>query len=358
MTRLASVQLLRLEAPLRTPYHWSHGALEHFDLVFAVVCDHEGRVGVGETAPVAGYGHEDLPSVWGRLRDWAPELVGLPLAEAWSVCDARAQGAPFAATALTQALECLLDESAEPAGAVPLVGTVNVAPGAPTGPTVRALVDAGHTVLKLKIGFDTQQDIARVREAAAAAAGDALLRLDANQAYTPQEARAVLEAVGDLPIELVEQPLPGDQWDEMALLHASSPVPLMLDEAILGEADIRRAAGCATFVKFKLMKSGGPRRLRAHVDLAASLGLQVVIGNGVVSGYGAYAEARVHRQAGLATAGEMNGFAKLVTDVLAHDLDVRGAALRIGEGARVDLDRLRAAACEEAAFGAALTSPP
>ena len=65
-------------------------------------------------------------------------------------------------------------------------------------------------------------------------------------------------------------------------------MPLMLDESIGGEEDLRRASGIPNvrYVKFKLMKSGSIARLRRLMARAAALGLGVVVGNGVAADIG------------------------------------------------------------------------
>ncbi|MEM7534772.1 MAG: o-succinylbenzoate synthase [Chloroflexota bacterium] len=60
------------------------------------------------------------------------------------------------------------------------------------------------------------------------------LRLDANGAYTPESALSILEQLAPLDIHFLEQPIPAGNWQEMAAICAQSPIPIALDEELIG----------------------------------------------------------------------------------------------------------------------------
>jgi L-alanine-DL-glutamate epimerase-like enolase superfamily enzyme len=108
----------------------------------------------------------------------------------------------------------------------------------------------------------------------------------------------------------------------------------MLDESILGPEDVKKAAtlGCASYVKFKLMKAGSRRKLSALIALANSLGLKVVLGNGVAGEIGCYHEAIAALEAGVEAAGEMNGFLKVRRRLLLEPLTARQGGIEVTPG--------------------------
>ena len=148
-----------------------------------------------------------------------------------------------------------------------------------------------------------------------------LLRIDANQGYTLADARVLFRGLDPAGIQLLEQPFPVDRWDWMEVAGKETPVPLMLDESIGGEEDLRRASGIPNvrYVKFKLMKAGSIARLGRLMARAAALRLGVVVGNGVASDIGCLHEAQAVAGT-LALAGEMNGFLKLTEPLIAAPL--------------------------------------
>src|SRR5690606_18131984 len=83
---------------------------------------------------------------------------------------------------------------------------------------------AGYRVLKLKVGARSLgDDVARVA-AVRAACPDAVLRLDANGAWSEAEAMEALAALAPSRIELLEQPVPAAEVDALARIHERSPM--------------------------------------------------------------------------------------------------------------------------------------
>ena len=86
----------------------------------------------------------------------------------------------------------------------------------------------------------------------------------------------------------------------------------MLDEFINDAEDIDRAAALGVhYVKLKLCKHPGMAATEALIARASAKGLKLVFGNGVQGALGNRLEARVHREAGIVSASEANGFLKV-----------------------------------------------
>ena len=82
----------------------------------------------------------------------------------------------------------------------------------------------GFSTLKMKVGTDAATDVARVRAVREAVGPAVTIRLDANQGWTPDEAVTVIRALerADLGVELVEQPVPGEDVEGLAAVRAGS----------------------------------------------------------------------------------------------------------------------------------------
>ena len=97
-------------------------------------------------------------------------------------------------------------------------------------------IESGFRCIKMKIGaidFEKELKILRIiREQFSA--DEIELRVDANGAFSPNEAMAKLNRLAELNLHSIEQPIRAGQWDDMALLAASSPVPIALDEELIG----------------------------------------------------------------------------------------------------------------------------
>lgn len=94
----------------------------------------------------------------------------------------------------------------------------------------------GFSCIKMKIGaIDFEQELKILRSIRERFSKDEVtLRVDANGAFSPEGALAKLEALAKLDIHSIEQPIKAGQREEMALLCRESPVPIALDEELIG----------------------------------------------------------------------------------------------------------------------------
>lgn len=94
----------------------------------------------------------------------------------------------------------------------------------------------GFRCIKLKIGaieFDKEIELlAHIRERFSS--DEIELRVDANGAFAPEEALEKLKALSSFDLHSIEQPVRAGQWNVMAQLCTQSPVPVALDEELIG----------------------------------------------------------------------------------------------------------------------------
>lgn len=101
---------------------------------------------------------------------------------------------------------------------------------------IRQKLEAGFHCIKLKIGaidFDAELSLLRyIRERFSRT--EVELRVDANGAFAPGEVMGKLEALAAFDLHSIEQPVRQGQWKEMARLCRESPIPIALDEELIG----------------------------------------------------------------------------------------------------------------------------
>lgn len=94
----------------------------------------------------------------------------------------------------------------------------------------------GFTCIKMKIGaidFKTELELLKsIRKEFSAS--EVELRVDANGAFLPKEALEKLKVLSDLKLHSIEQPIKQGQWQEMAGLCEETPLPIALDEELIG----------------------------------------------------------------------------------------------------------------------------
>ncbi|UCH73728.1 MAG: hypothetical protein JSU82_15590 [Rhodospirillales bacterium] len=335
------IELRMLRSPLRVPYKLSLGTIDAFDSLLVTVSDGT-RTGVGEATFLPGYSEETAATGWARALKLATPMPGRPLHDAVTAAEFAHGDAAFTATAFTTAFEMLAGHpilTIEKDEVVPLLAIVNSIAPAAFEPEIESHLAAGYRTLKVKVGFDVEADIERVRRIRHFVAGRATLRLDGNQGFDRDQALHFARALEPEGIELFEQPCAAGDWAAAAALAEVSPVPMMLDESIYGIAEIERAAalGAARYIKLKLMKAGGLDALVSGLRRIRALGMIPILGNGVATDIGCWMEACVATRE-IDTAGEMNGFLKPRTGLFCDPLRVEGGVMRLAPGGMPALD--------------------
>jgi L-alanine-DL-glutamate epimerase-like enolase superfamily enzyme len=130
-------------------------------------------------------------------------------------------------------------------------------------------------VYKVKLG--TANDIEIIE--ALRKETSSVLRVDANAAWTTEEALEKIPRLAKLGVELVEQPLSKDNWEGMKVLYKESPLPLIADESCVFEKDVDICFGHFHGINIKLTKCSGITPARRMITRARELGMKVMIGS-------------------------------------------------------------------------------
>jgi o-succinylbenzoate synthase len=370
--KIESVRLLPYRLRLRDPWSTAEGPVTEREGVLIALEDSNGRIGLGDAAPLPGFGLETLGSCAAALRGAARRLVGLPEESYLEGAANLTHLAPVAATpaarhAIDLALHDLAARAADRSIAALLGGAaaLDAVPANAVVPRVaperaaalaREAVEAGARVLKLKVGgAPLAEDLARVRSVRQAVGGDIAIRLDANQAWTEEEALAAMAALRVYEIEYVEQPVHATNLRALARLRREGGVTVAADESVTDLRAARRLldAGAADVLVLKPMVLGGLYAARQIASLAAERGVRVVVTSLVESAVGR--TGALHLAASLGPAPHAHGVATgsaLAEDVADAPRMERGM-LRLpagpGLGIAMDPARWKDAALVEAA---------
>jgi L-Ala-D/L-Glu epimerase len=144
----------------------------------------------------------------------------------------------------------------------------------PTEMAKKALLAKEYPILKIKVGTKHDLDIIQaIREVT-----NAVVRVDANTAWTPKEAIKMINELAPYNIEFVEQPIAPHDLTGLKLIRDNVPVPIIADESCVIVEDIPRLAECVDGVNFKLMKSNGITNVLKMIHVARAHNLRVMIG--------------------------------------------------------------------------------
>ncbi|KAB7646403.1 N-acetyl-D-Glu racemase DgcA [Polymorphobacter fuscus] len=159
----------------------------------------------------------------------------------------------------------------------PLLTAFTISLGEPGAMAAAAASAGGRELLKIKLGGDGGPDADVERMAAVrAAAPDARLIVDANEAWGGTDIARTAAALAGLGVELIEQPVPAGQ--DALLDGVRSPVPLAADESCHDRASLDAIIGRYTYINIKLDKAGGLTEAHALAHAARQRGLGVMTG--------------------------------------------------------------------------------
>ncbi|MEL6198396.1 MAG: N-acetyl-D-Glu racemase DgcA [Pseudomonadota bacterium] len=156
----------------------------------------------------------------------------------------------------------------------PVVSAFTLSIGAPEAMREAARKNAHRPILKVKLAGEAT-DIERMK-AVRDGAPDARLVVDANEGWSADGYGASAQAMADLGVEMIEQPIHADEDDALAALPR--PVALCADEACHDRATLDRLAGKYDVVNIKLDKTGGLTEALALRAEARARGFEVMIG--------------------------------------------------------------------------------
>ena len=274
--KIAEVSLHQVSLPLKKPYKVSFRTYTEFEPILVRVVGASGETGWGEAYIPPGSTAETAASGWQFCCEQAPAILNSEISEAKAKINSWVSVAPFAATAMLTALDMLASHpvlETHEEFRVPLLAPVSGTTPADIEQDVERLLEAGYRTLKVKVGWDVDDDLARVRELQRAIAGRARITMDANRGFDRAEAIRFAAALDPDGIDLFEQPCEADEWEANAAAALACPVPLMLDESVRVIGDIERASRLSNvkFVKLKLKRIGGIDRARTAMRRAAIL---------------------------------------------------------------------------------------
>lgn len=130
-------------------------------------------------------------------------------------------------------------------------------------------------VLKVKLGGGNDKEMINTIRSVT----DVPLYVDVNQGWKDKNhALEMIHWLKEKGIELVEQPMPKTQIDDMAWLTENSPLPTIADEAFQRLPDVAKFKGIYSGINIKLMKSTGLREAHKMIIVAKALDMKVMIG--------------------------------------------------------------------------------
>lgn len=270
--------LLKFKRPSGT----SRGILTEKETWFLIIED-QGKKGVGECGILRSLSYDDRPDYEEKLR-WTCENIHLGPERLWNELKDFPSiqfGVEMAFNSLNAEEPFKLFPSKFSSGeaSIPINGLVWMGEKAFMKEQIVQKISEGFSCIKLKIGaldFATEIDLLKFLRKEFSSA-DIEIRVDANGAFQPSEALEKLKTLSDFRIHSIEQPIKQGQWEEMARLCRDTPLPIALDEELIGITDVTKKRELiqttrSQYVIFKPSLIGGFRGTQEWIELAEEFG--------------------------------------------------------------------------------------
>ena len=226
------------------PAGTSRGMYKTHDVWYVRIFDGE-RYGIGECAPLPDLSCDAGPDYLSRLEQACKQLEKTDLLDKEAL-----RNQPSILFGLETAMRQLdvLNQSVRHPFAlwdtpfsrseqgIPINGLIWMGSYRDMEAQIHEKLDQGFTCIKLKIGaIQFEEEFALLKHIRAAYSPETVtLRVDANGAFAPKEALEKLKRLSELGLHSIEQPIRAGQWEVLQGLVQDSPLPIALDEELIG----------------------------------------------------------------------------------------------------------------------------
>ena len=327
--KLAGYDIYHYKLPFTEVVTLKGKRLDHREGLLVKMTDETCESGWGETSPLPGFSQETLEEAGDQLHELASAFIGITLPEDWSLPEDPDLApsvrfgfelAAYNINAKGKILSELLSKN--PGTSVALNGLL-AGPEELVLEEARRMRDAGYGTVKLKVGTQEVGDdaglVVRVKEVLG---GGVALRLDANRAWSFEEAVEFSHATSGLRFEYVEEPLADPS--KLPRLVGEYGMPVALDESLVGmEPEDLREHSYARAVVLKPTLLGGISRALGFAREARRLGIVPVVSSAYETGVGTVALVSLAASIG---GGEvpagLDTYRRLAEDVFGPTLDL------------------------------------
>ncbi len=223
----------------KNPSGTSRGILRTKETWF-IILEENGKTGIGETGLFRGLSIDDIPNYEEKL-SWACENIKLGLTDLLAVF-IEFPSIQFGLEQAFLSLQCenkfqlFPSEFSRGKESITINGLVWMGDQQFMKSQIQEKINSGFSCIKMKIGaIDFDAEVALLKSIRKEFSSNEIeLRVDANGAFKPENALEKLKTLSELDLHSIEQPIKQGQLQEMALLCEKTPLPIALDEELIG----------------------------------------------------------------------------------------------------------------------------
>ena len=293
--KITEVKIGRISVPLRVPFKTALRRVDSVEDVIVELHTDTGAVGYGEAPPTGVITGDTTGAIIGALKDHIIKTIIGRDVDDFEVLTDSVQKCIIHNSSAKAAVDMALWDLYGQLYNIPvykllggskdkIVTDITISVNSPEEMARDAItaINRGYDTLKVKVGVNPKLDVERLSAIRNAIGARAKLRIDANQAWKPQEAVRILNQMQEqgLDIELVEQPVIAHDIEGLKYVTERSYVPVLADESVFSPLDAMKIiqSGAADLINIKLMKCGGITPALKIADAASIMGVECMLG--------------------------------------------------------------------------------
>ncbi|MDE3234910.1 MAG: dipeptide epimerase [Bacteroidota bacterium] len=270
MATITRTEIYKYSIPM-VPFTIATGTMHFAQNIFIRIHTKEGITGVGECSAFPMIVGETQATCFEMAKDFAHLWKGkdaLAIEERMQELHLFTAGNYTAKSAFDMALYDIASKKAQQPLYAFLGGTkktiesdltIGISTAEQMAITAKEFVQKGVNMIKVKLGKDPKDDIERIKSIRKAVGDSIVLRIDANQGWSYDDAVIALLGMAPFHVQFCEQPMRKHNDELLPELCKQSPIPIMADESVFTHYDAERIIRnkAAGFINIKFAKSGG-----------------------------------------------------------------------------------------------------
>ena len=277
---LKSISTEIIKIPLKTPFVTALRRVENVEFVRVKISFSDDTTAFGEAPATKAITGEDLVDIVNAIESVTESLCGLSVDMALKVLHQQQIGSS-AKAALDMALY-FRNHTLNAVDKSPIKTDITIS----LNDKKTMLEDAkkafenGYDILKIKLGSDISHAI-EVTKSLSFELPEAVLLIDADQAWGLKDSLQYVNAVKELKIELIEQPVIASDLESLKLITKASKIPILGDEAAFNLEDVKKIYEnqAADMINIKLMKCGGVSKAIEILEYAREKKITCMLGS-------------------------------------------------------------------------------
>ena len=293
--KITEVRLAKISVPLRVPFKTALRTVNSVEDVIVEIHTDVGALGYGEAPPTGVITGDTTGAIIGAINDHiAKNIIGMDIDNLEDILQ-KIQKSIVHNSSAKAAVDMAVWDLYGQLYKIPvykllggarkqIVTDITISVNEPEQMAHDAIdaIKRGYDCLKVKVGANPELDVARLAAVRKAVGDDVLIRIDANQAWSPKQAVRILNQMQEkgLKLELVEQPVKAADIDGLKYVTENSYVPVLADESVFSPEDAMKIMQnhAADYVNIKLMKCGGLYNALKIISAAEVYGIECMLG--------------------------------------------------------------------------------